>query len=998
MTALTQGAFTRIAVLALWCAGCATAVDKAPVPVGRASVPVDKPPAPADTRLEEARQAFEASQKLAAARKWPEAQAQAERSLALREEVLGSTHSKVAESVAQLGETIWQRDPARAEPIFLRALAIQDAALGPDDLQHVPVLSSLYASYVNLGLGSKAEAVMLRALAIQEAALGKDHPDVAGSLRSLGQISSSRGLYAQAEAQYQRALNLREAALGKNDSELAGLLNDLGTVYVAQGAYARAEAVFERARIIAEATRGPDHHMVAYCLHNLVRIYLKLGLYTRAMPLQERAVAIQEKNFGKRHPLVAQVLDQLATLHARQGHYAQAEALYQRALTTLEETVGKNHLLVANVLFSLARLYRSQGLYARAEPTMERALAIREAASPGQAYTTEALREFGLIRVAQGRPAEASELFEKAFTRSEARLRQEALTFSEERLASFLQLLRGDEERLYAFARAYPRESPVHRLALTAALLLKGRSAEELAHTSRTIYRDLSAEDRDTFERLRALRTEYAELALAGAGKRDPADHQRRLQELGAQGDALESALLQRSAPLRALSALPSPAQIVDRVAQALPKDGALVEFVAYEDRPLVPKPGTFEDQVKGEQRYLAFVLFADGRVSVVNLGPAAPIHAAIHRLREALARRADRWKSASQEVYRLAFKPLLPALGTARSLSLSTDGQLSLVPFAALHDGKGFLVDTFHLGYRTSGKELLPRPEGSIPAHAVVVLADPDFEGAQAAPTSEAAVASVERSPALETFFSTRSAELAAKPWAPLPATRQEALAIQRLLPQARLLLGAEASKQALLQLPTPGILHVATHGFFLDDTSAPQGTRAVGQFGEVADPGPRNLPPNPLLRSGLVLAGARETAPQPAQLEDSLATALELSGINLWGTQLVVLSACDTGQGDIKPGQGVYGLRRALGVAGAQTVVMSLWKVNDEVTRDLMVDYYRRLLSGQGRVAALNEAMRALRTRQPHPYYWAPFVAIGVDKPLEDLAPQGAPQAALP
>src|SRR5512140_1177484 len=138
--------------------------------------------------------------------------------------------------------------------------------------------------------------------------------------------------------------------------------------------------------------------------------------------------------------------------------------------------------------------------------------------------------------------------------------------------------------------------------------------------------------------------------------------------------------------------------------------------------------------------------------------------------------------------------------------------------------------------------------------------------------------------------------------------------------------------------------------------------------------------MPPNPLLRSGLVLAGAHDSA-AAAHTRDSIVTAPELSGMDLWGTQLVVLSACDTGQGDVKLGQGVYGLRRALEVAGAQTLVMSLWKVNDETTRALMVDYYRRLLAGEGRADALEGAMRTLRGKQPHPYYWAPFISIGLD-----------------
>jgi CHAT domain-containing protein len=116
---------------------------------------------------------------------------------------------------------------------------------------------------------------------------------------------------------------------------------------------------------------------------------------------------------------------------------------------------------------------------------------------------------------------------------------------------------------------------------------------------------------------------------------------------------------------------------------------------------------------------------------------------------------------------------------------------------------------------------------------------------------------------------------------------------------------------------------------------------------------------------------------------------TALELAGLNLWGTQLVVLSACDTGRGDVKRGQGVYGLRRAFVVAGAETVVMSLWKVDDETTRKLMEAYYTHLLAGQGRATALSEAMRWLRATKPHPHYWAPFIVLGRDAPLRELGP---------
>jgi CHAT domain-containing protein len=236
-------------------------------------------------------------------------------------------------------------------------------------------------------------------------------------------------------------------------------------------------------------------------------------------------------------------------------------------------------------------------------------------------------------------------------------------------------------------------------------------------------------------------------------------------------------------------------------------------------------------------------------------------------------------------------------------------------------------------------------------------------------------------------------------QPFPPLPGARKEAEAIQRLFPQAQLLLGRAATKEALLKLRTPGILHVATHGFFREDAPAGVGTRAVVACCALSEADKAQRLPDPLLRSYLVLAGAQAESERPggARREDSLVTALELAGLELWGTQLVVLSACDTGLGDIKRGQGVYGLRRAFVMAGAEAVVASLWSVNDETTRELMEGYYRNLLAGQGRITALREAMRTQRRKHPHPYFWAPFIAIGQDTPLRGLTPHTEPRPAL-
>ena len=911
-----------------------------------------------------------------------------ERALEIREEVLGQNHPDVAASLNNLA-ILYKTQGAhgRAEPLYKRALAIREATLGQNHPDVATSLNNLALLYDAQGQYGRAEPLYERALAIAEAALGQNHPEVARSLNNLALLYYVQGWYGRAEPLHERALAIWEAALGKNHPDVATSLNNLVILYAVQGQYKRAEPLCERALKIREAALGKDHPAVATSLSNLASLYQDQGQYGRAEPLHERALAIREAAFGKNHPEVAMSLNNLASLYQDQGQYKRAAPLYERALAIQEATLGKNHPQSVELLNNLANFYRAQGQYERAEPLLERALATGEAAlGKNHPDVAGSLNSLALLRLTQGQLEDALPLFARALALSEGRLRREALGFAESRLASLLELLRTDEEHLYSLLQAYPNEASVQRTALAAVLLLKGRSVEETAATSRTIYQSLTAKERDAFERLRGLRTHLATLSLAGPGKLAPADYQQRIQDLVDQGDALEADLAKRSAPLRALTALPPPDEVVDRVAASLPQDGALVELVAYKHEPLVPKPGTPKHEIPRQLRYLALVLLPDGRIRAHDLGPAAPIDHAASRFRDALAYHFPTYQGAAQKLYELAFRPLVQHLGNTRRIYLAPDGQLGLVPFAALHDGRRFLVETFDFTYLTSGKELLPRPEAPPPARAVVVFADPDFNASPVAPSSSGG-APAERSYAVERFFSTRR-DLVDQSWVPLPETRQEAMFLKSLFPQAQLFLGLDATKERLLHLLTPGILHIATHGFFLGDEAAPAGTRGAVEVGLPGHTDSVLRPTDPLLRSGLVLAGAQAAKTgETRRPEDAVVTALELAGLDLWGTELVVLSACNTGRGDVKLGQGIYGLRRAFVVAGAETVVMSLWKVNDETTRALMESYYRNLRAGKGRTTALREAMLALREKEPHPFFWAPFITVGKDSPLRGL-----------
>jgi CHAT domain-containing protein len=211
-----------------------------------------------------------------------------------------------------------------------------------------------------------------------------------------------------------------------------------------------------------------------------------------------------------------------------------------------------------------------------------------------------------------------------------------------------------------------------------------------------------------------------------------------------------------------------------------------------------------------------------------------------------------------------------------------------------------------------------------------------------------------------------------------PLPGTAAEAKALKSLLKLTddQVLTQGKATEAALKQLTGPRILHLATHGFFLADQAVDRTSEPLRLLGQDGLPVPKGE--HPLLRSGLALAGANRLR---SGQDDGILTALEVAGLDLVGTELAVLSACETGVGNVLNGEGVYGLRRALVLAGVQTQLVSLWKVDDTATKELIVDYYQRLSVGAGHSAALRQAQLTMLQdpERTHPYYWGAFIVVG-------------------
>jgi CHAT domain-containing protein len=545
------------------------------------------------------------------------------------------------------------------------------------------------------------------------------------------------------------------------------------------------------------------------------------------------------------------------------------------------------------------------------------------------------------------------------------------LSGAETRKRAYLQQRRVNAyaEASFSLAVADPRAK---MLGLMAVLQYKGRVLDVMADSVALLRRSIDPKDQALFDDLAAAAQQLSTLTFRGPGNLSAETYRERLDKLAREQERLEADLSARSAAFREAVAPIT----IEGVRRGLPTDAVLIEWFRYQHF----DPKAKNEMTKlGAPRYVAYVLRREGEPAAIDLGEAQDIDKLVGEFRAALSDKASSsYREVAQELFRKLIKPLQSSLSETNRLLLSPDGAANLVPFAALLDEHGeYLEQRYEISYLTSGRDLMhleaPAPARGSP----VVMADPDYGPSNSGPPSD--IGSYRSS-------DSRSIDLerSGLVFKPLAGTAEEARALQRLLKLDAhdVLTGADATEEKLKALQGPRILHVATHGFFLSDQQLAVAALQPISFSAGTPTFP--LDENPLLRSGLALAGAN--ARRSGDSDDGILTAAEAAQLDLRGTQLVVLSACETGLGEVQQGEGVYGLRRALVLAGAQAQLVSLWKVADAQTQALMVDYYQRLLKGEGRSAALRAAQQAMiaNPATQHPYYWAAFVPIGNWTPL--------------
>jgi CHAT domain-containing protein len=845
-------------------------------------------------------------------------------------------------------------EDAQAIALTRRAIEITEKELGPDHPELASLLNLAGFQGTRTGDYQPSEAMFLRALAIDEKALGPRSPNYAESARFLGAFYSGRGDSVKAEPLLQKALEIMQATAGPDHPQTLRCLLDSSALHLRSGDDVRAEEELRRALAIADKSLDDNALLAAASLNNLAVAYNSQKDYKRAEPLLNRSVEMVERTLGPDSPLLALQFQNLALIaQERDQDYPKALDYYSRAASMLERDGSAETPRRAGILNNMANVYKSQGDYAKAAEMHGVVHGIAEKQlGPYSQLTMISLGNLANTYAAAGNQQQALEYQQQTDAAIEMNLNLNLAVGSERQKLLYFDSLSARTSRTISLQSGLAAGAPAAaEMAALAVLRRKGRVLDAMSESFAAVRKRSSPDDKQAFDELIATTGEFATLALSGRGKFTVPDYQRRLASLSEKKEQLEAELSRRSMEFRAQSQ----AVTLPAIQSAIPLDAALVEFAAY--RPFDPRYEGY-----GEPRYVVYVLRHEGAVQWAELGPAAKIDAAVDAFRKSLRDPSSRTvERDARELDRLIMQPVRGLAGDTRHLLVSPDGALNLIPFEALLDEhRRYLVRQYAITYLTSGRDLLRMQVAREAKSGPVLIANPDF--------GEPAVAGATANRS-EVYF------------AGLKGTELEVTAIHKLFPGAQVLTGSQASEEALKHVEAPWFLHIATHGFFLEKpTAAKTGNGTPAQVD-------RAVLENPLLRSGLALAGANLNH---AGTEDGIFTALEASGLDLWGTKLVVLSACDTGLGEFRNGDGVYGMRRAFFLAGAQTMVMSMWPVSDYATRQIMTSYYTGLSQGLGQGEALRRTQLALMGREGrrHPFYWASFVQAGDWRSLQPSA----------
>jgi CHAT domain-containing protein len=871
------------------------------------------------------------------------------------------------------------------------------------------------------------------------ALLDLGYPDSLVALNRQAYVEDILGNSSLAASLAERARGIGESRLAPCHDERASALNTLAVIAVNAGDYQRSRDLYERSLSEVKRCFGVTGADIFTPMLNLASAAERIGNFGEAERLFNEVLRSWSERYGPTHPFAVLALDRVAAVEFASAKREQARAHWLRVLDMRTRTLGPDHPDVASTLARLGEAAMSAGDTAAAEGYLNRSLEIyrRTGVKDRPDQLVRLLSARGRLQLSLGDPDSARGSFSEALAFRE-RVFGEAhpLTAGATFDLAMAQALGGQKDVAFAGAIAAERVSRAH-LRSTISFLPESQALGYAAVRVRGL--DLavsiavsgSARTSDVFDgAIQSRAVVLDELAIrSGAQSEDPEFGELRtaftrarqrmanlslrslrdqqptpaviLEAARKQVEDTEQALANASAAFRRERQLAEAG--LDAVRRAMPDSSALVSFLRYDQTSLPEKNAAASRRVRPPtSSYVAFVISsADQSVSVVPLGAAASLDALIAQWHRAASRELrlteSGYRNLAAGLRRRLWDPIADHFGRASRVFIVPDGAINLVSFAALPAEDGYLAEKFAgIHYLSAERDLLPRAETRA-AEGLLAVGGANFENTRARTASTPTTTATGRSESDTSARRSGCDGFQSLRFGALPGTRSEVQDIGSLWrsapgqdAEATILTGESASEEAVKHgIAGRRIVHLATHGFFLDGRcqSGLNNTRAVGGLAPASKAGRPAVLESPLLLSGLALAGAnRRTTSQRDDEDDGILTAEEVASLDLDGVEWAVLSACDTGLGEIKAGEGVFGLRRAFQIAGVRTVIMSLWSVEDQATRQWMRALYEaRLQRKLDTVESVHEAtLSVLRDRRSkglstHPFYWAAFVAAG-------------------
>lgn len=897
--------------------------------------------------------------------------------LSIREKALGSADTSLLPLLYQLGLSHYQSSEfLEAENVFKRLIRLTETVFGPGSLELAKPLQILGALYKTTGRYAESETAQRLSLDTRVAHLGTDHPETAGNLQNLSVLYSDLGRFTEAESLTVKSFRLFVKTYGYESGHIFGSLHNLGEIYHQEGRILRAKETFLESLRMKEKFQGPTSTWTISTLTSLGVVYGELGMPDSAEHFFRRALAALDHNYGQRSSSSVSTLQKLGTLIHQQGQYAQAESLLILSRRIGEDSWGTDHPSVSISLLLLANVYRDLEQYRTADSLYQQALSIRTALlGEDTPLHAECYEELGRSALLQKNARTGFANLVKAFRIGRETFFRRSSILSEKDALSLSGRLHDTAGKVFSafFLLERPTQQDTIQMA-EVALSLKSGNTDVALERSRWLLRNKDPGlDRLTDQ----YRTTQSLLSKSFVSNSTQSPLARRFltDSLVTRCDSLERELVRQSGSVIRESMYRD--SVVQKILAAMPARVTLVEFVRW--NPTTPY------STDSTSRFLALVIDSASVKTVVDIGSTKPIDDLVTQYRQLFPRLGahvvtyDQRQSdiLSNTLLGKIWRPFEHHLPVRNSVFVAPDGGLNLISLGGLryNDGR-YLIERHPLHYLSAGRDMIRFGQDTTSSgESLLALGDPDFDATprqRLSGESALALQAVHSEDNAPRNVRTGCEALSDMKVDRLPNTRAEVAAIGKAFPLSDVFEGSSASEETFKTMAHGRkAIHLATHGYYLQASCGEQTPSPVSE--------------NPLLQSGLLLAGANlhGEGAREAGAEDGILTALEVSAMDLRGTDLVVLSACETGLGKVEQGEGVYGLRRAFQMAGAKTVVSSLWKVPDRQTMQFMKTLYSTKaktypeLMQQVALKHIREAR--LRGRPTHPFTWGAFVATG-------------------